>query len=177
MTHRIAWLALLTLAGTTPAQAQRPAPNRPELLGNLVECRRIPDIEARVACYDRQVDRFDEAERRGDVVVVDRKQVQETRRSLFGLRLPQLAIFGRDDQPQAEPQVTEVETTLQAATEGRDGRWQFVLADGARWRQTETRPLSYIPKPGQKIRIRQAAFGSYLANIEDHIAIRVARVN
>lgn len=177
MIHRMAPLVLLTLAGPVCAQAQQGAPARPELLGNLVECRRIPDIETRVACYDRQVDRLDAAERRGDVVVVDRKQVQETRRSLFGLSLPRLAIFGRDDQPQAAPEVTEVETTLQAATEGRDGRWQFVLADGARWRQAESKALSYTPKPGQKIRIRQAAFGSYLANIAGHIAIRVARVN
>lgn len=176
MIRRIACLGLTCLA-SAPALSQEAAPARPEWIGNLVECRRIADIETRVACYDRQVDRFDQAERRGDVVVVDRKQVAETRRSLFGLRLPRLAIFGRDDQPAAAPPIREVETTLQNAVEGRDGRWTFVLADGARWRQSEGRPLSYRPKAGQKIRIREAAMGSYLANIENKVAIRVARVN
>ncbi len=113
------------------------------------------------------------------MVVVDRAQVRAARRSLFGLTLPNLAILdgGAKDAEEKGEGFTEIETTIGRAYRGSDGHWVMVLADGAKWLQTDTRELPGDPAAGKKIHIRKAALGSYFANINGGIAIRVQRQN
>ena len=97
------------------------------------------------------------------------------RRTLFGLSVPDLGIFGGGDGD--EEGVSRVETTIASAGRNPDGRWTFRLADGARWVQADSRELGRDPAAGQPIAIRKAAMGSFLANVNKQIAIRVRRVN
>lgn len=149
----------------------------------MMACRQLTVAADRLACFDRESERLDTAERSRDVVIVDREQVRAARRSLFGLTLPSLALFGGDRPATTADGRTEalesdqVETTIQAASQMATGRWVIVLADGARWVQTDERRLSADPRPGQPIRIRRAAMGSFLANVNRQIAIRVRREN
>ena len=161
-------------AAAAPAAAQEPEPERPEALTRLVECRNVPSEAERLACYDREVAAFEAAERSRELVVMDRQQVRRTRRTLFGLALPDLNIFG-DDNEDEEEGASQIETTLRSAAEDPYGKWILVLEDGARWRQIDSRTLAREPRGGQTIRIRRAAMGSYLANIDGQIAIRVRR--
>ena len=78
--------ALMSLALAAPAIAQATS-ERPAVLNQLVECRALTDAGARLECYDRAAETLDAAERQGDVVVMDRAQVQESRRQLFGFDL------------------------------------------------------------------------------------------
>jgi len=166
---------LLATPGIAAAPDQRAG--RPELFRNLTDCRAVKDDKERLACYDARVAALDAAEARNDVVVVDRAEVRKARRSLFGLTLPRLALFGdKDDAAEAE-EFNQIESTIKSATQrGYDG-WAFVLEDGARWVQTDSKPLAVDPRPGQPIRIRKAALGSFMANVNGQIAIRVKREN
>ena len=74
----------------TPAAAQQSNADRPDLLADLQSCRAIDDSARRLACFDRAAASLLAARDSGDVRVVDREEVQETRRSLFGFTLPKL---------------------------------------------------------------------------------------
>lgn len=173
--------ALLLAVQPGAAHAAEQRTDRPEIFRKLVDCRAIADATQRLACYDEQVSALDAAEAKQDVVVVDRGQIKKARRSLFGLTLPTLSIFGNRDGEEKQEEgdgFTEIEATIERASFNAGiNRWIIILDDGARWVQSDTRDIPRSPKPGMKIKIRKAAMGSYLANIDGQIAIRVRREN
>lgn len=169
---------ILVVAGmlvvAAPGLAQEVDRSRPQALKRLTDCRSIDGQAERLACYDREVAAVEAAEARKDLVVVDREQLRNTRRTLFGLSLPNLSLFS-DDSPDQE-EASRIESRIKTVWQLPDGRWTFVLEDGAKWVQNDSRQLALDPKPGQPISIRKAAIGSYLANVNKQIAIRVRRV-
>lgn len=161
--------ALISSASAWAQKAPRPAQFQ-----KLVDCRPIADQAQRLACYDREVAAMDAAEVREELVVIDRAKVRSARKTLFGLAVPDLGIFGGGDD---EEGVNRIEAKITSAGRNADGRWTFRLADGARWVQADSRELTIDPSPGQPITIRKAAMGSFLANVNKQVAIRVRRVN
>ena len=149
---------------------------RPEIFQKLVDCRAVPDSAQRLACYDAQVSLLDAAETREEVVVVDRAQIKKARKSLFGLTLPSLSMFGGDKDDGTEEGFSFIESKIAAIKTTPDGKYAFKLEDGARWTQTEYQSMR-TPKVGDTIRIRKAALGSFMANINERPAIRVKREN
>lgn len=158
----------------TPASAQQqlPAPSRPELLNRLVECRPMEDAAQRLACYDAAASALDAAERQGDVVVVDRAQVGEARRQLFGFQLPSISLFERGTTVE---EINAIETTLTRASQSGEGRWLFTLADGSVWRQIDTERVTFRNRAGESVRVRRASLGSYQLVIGASRAVRVRR--
>jgi hypothetical protein len=144
------------------------------LLRELIGCRNLAEPSARLACFDRAAAAVDEAEKRKDLVVVDRDQLRKTRRTLFGLTLPNLSIFGDDNKDQEG--VSQIETKIRAATQNPYRKWILTLQDGAQWEQIDGRELSITPRAGHSIKIRRGAVGSYLANVQNQTAIRVRRL-
>lgn len=169
----VAVAALAAAGAAGPALAAEPA--RAREFQKLVDCRAIADAAGRLACFDRAVTGLVAAEARRDVVVIDRARVRTARRTLFGLSVPDLGIFGGGGEE--EEGVSRIESKLRAASRGSDGKWLFRLEDGAQWAQTDTARGSFDARPGQSIVIRKAAMGSFLANIDKQTAIRVKRVN
>lgn len=164
----------LSSAGAASAQDRRNAPaEAPESFGRVIQCRAIAGAEERLACFDREVAAMEAARASGQLVAMDRQQVRRTRRSLFGLALPDLNIFGDDSDDEA----SQIESRVQSASRNANGKWTIVLEDGARWLQIDARNLNFPPRAGQPIRIRRAAMGSYLANVNNQTAIRVRRLN
>lgn len=176
MSIRIAVAAALLagLPAAAAAQQPRPGEERPQVLSRVVECRAIAAAEERLACYDREVAAMDAAQASGELIAMDRQQVRRTRRSLFGLTLPNLGIFGDDNED--EEQASRIESTVRSASQNNNGKWIIELEDGARWLQIDSRNLNIPPRRGHAIRIRRAALGSYLANVNNQVAIRVRRV-
>ncbi len=126
----IAAVALSLLA--VPAQAQADDAPRAESLKRLVECRAIADGVERLACFDREVAAIDAAEAANELVVVDREQIRKTRRTLFGLSLPDLGIFGGGSgDGEEEEGVSQIESTIKLADRGSYGRWILTLETGA----------------------------------------------
>jgi hypothetical protein len=172
---KIVSLAIVTILCMEAAavSAQSSSSKRPEALNRLTACRTVAGAAERLSCYDREVAAIDRAEALKEIVVVDRQQIQRTRRSLFGLSLPDLNIFGNDDGD--EQAVAELQSTIRSASQSPHGKWALTLQDGARWVQIDSKDLARDPRPGQPIRIKRAAMGSYLANIDGQVAIRVQR--
>lgn len=178
MTARPFLLAVALLAMTSAAAAQRragtPTPERPEVISQLTACRQVTGDAERLACYDRQVAALEAAAAAREIAVVDRAQIRRTRRTLFGLTLPDLGIFGGDsDEGEDGAAVNEINSTIRSARTGADGRMRYALEDNSVWAQTEGRVG--FPRAGEAIRIRRGPLGSFIANIAGRPAVRVIR--
>lgn len=169
-------IAGLLLASPALAQDNDDAPTRVPLIQQLYDCRAIADPAARLACFDRQVAAMETAETARDIRIVDREQVRETRRGLFGFSLGNINIFGddNDEDEAAAEQVTSIESTITGISMNGDGKYVFRLANEQRWYQTDP-PRGRSPQVGMTISIRRASLGGFLANINDRPAVRVMR--
>lgn len=172
-------LAVTTLAcaviSLLPEQcyAQNNTPQRSTLLSEISRCRAITPAAERLACFDQAAGALDAAEQQGDVVVVDREQIREARRQLFGFEMPALpSMFSRDE---SEVKIDSVETTLVSAGQGLDGKWLFRLADGSEWRQIDSMPVRFQNRADTDVRVRRAALGSYQLTAGRSRAVRVRR--
>jgi hypothetical protein len=167
----ISGLAALAAASTLSTQAV-PAQDRPEVLARLMACRAVADSTARLACFDTAAGALDTAERQGDLVVIDRAGVDETRRQLFGFQMPSLPrLFG----PEGAVELDSIDSTLQGASLVGEGRWVCRLADGSEWRQIDSERVRFQNRPGQPVRIRKGALSSFLLTVDGSRAVRVRR--
>lgn len=166
----IALGALWMSAPSVAAQAER---SMPEVIDRIAACRSVTDPEARLACFDDAAQRLTAATAAGDLVVMDREQVRKTRRSLFGFSLPKLPFFGDSDD--SDGTIKEIDSTITRTSAIGHRKWALHLADGTVWHMVEiVRRLD--PQPGDKIKIRAAALGSYRAEIENSGIVGVQRV-
>ena len=176
MRSRLA-IAALAAAAATPALAQDiqdVTPERPEVIERITACRSIAESAERLACFDRAVTALEAAAAAREIAVVDREQVRRARRSLFGLRLPDLGIFGDDDdEGEDSAAIREITSTIASFYTGADGRMAFVLADGSVWVQTDGRRQR--PRRGEPIRVRRGPIGSYIASIDERAGVHVVR--
>lgn len=176
--HVSALLALSALAAATAAPAAEKVRNRPELFRNLVDCRGIADNAQRLACYDRSVGALEEAEKKKDLVVVDRKEIRETKKSLFGFSLPKLSLFGGGDEEEKADkadEIQEIESTVASVRPTKGGDWALKLANDAGTWETGG-ALTVAPRAGDKVKIRKASLGSYLGSVGISRGIRFRRV-
>lgn len=164
-------LALITSsAGWGKDRAPSPPP---QAYQKLAACKAVASPEARLACYDHELVEFDKATSAGEIVMTDKATLQATKRGLFGFSLPSLNLFGGGDGADG---FSEIESTIESARSlGYDG-WRVTLPDGAIWEQSDKQRLVMDPKPGQKVRIRRSALGSYMVNIDGQNAIRMRRI-
>ncbi len=136
----------------------------------VLDCQKIADSAARLACFDRSVSTMAAASQNKDLVIIDRATIRQTKRGLFGISLPKIKLFGGND----DVEVNSIESTITTAYAARDGNSVFVLADGSRWKQTDGR-FTY-PKPGQPITVKRAALGSFMANVNKQPGVKVIRL-
>jgi hypothetical protein len=167
-----ALMAAALVMAASGAQAASKDLGRAAILKTLVDCRAVSDTAARLACYDAAAARLDEAEAKGDLVIMDREQTRQARREAFGFNLPSIDIFSRGDTEKMD----RIGFKVARATEANDGTWTLELDTGAVWRQTDQEHLSRRPKPGSTVEIRSAAISGYFMNIDGQRAIRVTRV-
>lgn len=166
-------VAGITLASTAAAQKPR---SRPELFNKLIDCRAIADNAQRLACYDQSVGAIEEAEKKKDLVVVDRKEIRETRKSLFGFTLPRIGLFAGDkDDEDDKDEINEISSTVESARPTRGGDWALRLANDAGTWETNS-PVDVAPRAGDKVRIKKASLGSYLGQVGLNRGVRFRRV-
>ena len=143
------------------------------LLKNLAACRAIAADVERLRCFDLAAGQVQAAVDRKAIYVVERSQVQQTRKSLFGLPLPRLGIFGDGNDDEAK--IDRIDTVLKNASANGDGNYLFTLEDGSVWRQIDGLAMGITPKRGAKITVKRAALGSYKLSVDGHSAVRVRR--
>lgn len=166
-------LGLLAAMSQHAVAKDPPAPSAH--LGSLTACRNIPDNVQRLACYDKAAGDLIAATEKGDVSVVDRAQVRQARRSLFGFNMPSLPFFSGDKS--AEDVQDEIESTITATREMNNGRFQIRISDGnALWETLETYRALRSPENGQKITIRRGPLGSYILRINGQRGVKGRRI-
>jgi hypothetical protein len=154
------------------AGAQPKAEPRSAMLQKLVDCRKITDEAGRLSCYDQATAALDQAEAKGDIVVVDREQARKVRRQAFGFSMPSLSLFERGE---TQEEIQNVAGVVAEARVNNAGKWVIKLEDGAVWVQVDANDLHRNPKPGMTVKIRQASLGSYLMSIDNMGAFRARR--
>lgn len=176
MTRSRYLLAALIAAAPALAFAQRAAPARPAAFEALIHCRGIADAAARLQCFDAAAEALQNAQERRDVVIVDRAQVREGRRRLFGLTLPSIPIFGggNDNDQNDADQVRTVEGVVASVGTDSSGRWTIALQDGAVWNQADGNVI-VPPRAGQHVVINRSALGSFMMRVNNQPGIRVRR--
>jgi hypothetical protein len=173
---RMGATAVLIAILSGPALAAGPAPaaspERAKEMQQLAECAKLTDAAARLACYDKAAHALDQAEAKGDVVVVDREQARKVRRQAFGFTLPSMSLFERGEKPE---DVSSTLTAVVSAHKALTGKWVLKLADGSTWSQVDLTDIPIDPKAGDKVKIVRASMGSYLASIGNQREVRVHR--
>lgn len=159
------------LLGAKEAARENDLAPVPAQVQQLFNCSTVANGDGRLACFDREVAALQQARIARDIIFVDRVSAQKTRRGLFGFDLPDLNIFGDDN---AE-KVKSVETSVASASGTSDGGYRIAMADGSVWVQIDNKRMPLAPRPGQKIEIKSASFGTYFLSLEGRPSIRVRR--
>jgi len=170
----IVFTALAAAFAASPAAAQTSAPAASTPVARVMECRKLPDPEARLRCYDGTVDSLSQALSGGSLVVVDREDIRRTRRSLFGFSLPKLPFFKGDNSQDDTPD--EIVATIKSVRALPNEMWAIVLDSGAEWHTVQEGSSQSEPKAGQKIKIRSGALGSYRVSVSGRPGLRAMRV-
>jgi hypothetical protein len=170
-----AGVLIASLSASAPPLAAATAPDqaRAKELQQLIDCKKIADPTQRLACYDQAASVLDQAEAKGDIVVVNREQARKVRRQAFGFTLPSMSLFSRGEKPE---EIATAEGKIASARRLVTGRWEFKLEDGATWVQIDTTEIPLDPKPGQAVKIRKASLGSYLMTVGNQRGVKVHRV-
>lgn len=165
---------LAAAAASTVAFAQPKGEGRSQMLQELVDCRKLTDDAARLACYDKASASLDQAEQKGDIVVVDREQARKVRRQAFGFLLPSISLFEKGE---TQEELENVASQVDAARMNGASKWVIQLKEGGgTWVQVDDKDLHKTPKSGMPVTIRKAALGSFMMSIDGGGGFRVRRV-
>lgn len=174
--YLFAGLAATALALPLGAVAKdKTPPPPPQAWQDLIRCRDIAEPAARLACYDAEAGKLEAATRAGDLVVTDRATVRETRKGLFGFKLPSFGLFGGGDEDDKD-EIKAIDSTITVARQFGYGAWRLTLADGSVWEQADGEQPVFDPRTGNKVHIYKGALGTYRMNIDGQRAIKVRRV-
>lgn len=165
--------AMLLASSGVAAKQPEPGPPPPQV-NALLACRGITDSAERLACYDKAAASIGEAVAKKDIVVYDRESVRKTKRGLFGFSIPNLGIFGDDDD---EVEVTQIDGVIVSTAFNADGGYIFRLADGSRWSQMDGKPIALAPESGDKVVVKKGALGSYFLSVAKQPGVKVKRIN
>lgn len=140
-------------------------------LSDLKQCRTIEEPSARLACFDREVGAVIAATEQGTLQVVDKQEVEQTKRSLFGFTLPKLRMFGDDDQ-----ELTVLETTITRVRQTERDSWVFTTEEGSEWRINDAPMRFRAPKEGQAVVFKKASLGTYFIRVNGQIGVKGRRI-
>lgn len=174
--HNWAIGLVAAVALVVPALAQERGrsapPPSPELFEKLEACRAIADNGQRLACFDSTSANLSAAVDSKQIVVIEEKEVQKTKRSLFGFRLPDLSIFGGNDNDSEEDKT--LTTTIKSVGRAEGGRWNIGIPEGAVWQTTESMMIN--PAVGDAVEIKSGVMGGYFLKVRNKRAVRAKRV-
>lgn len=174
-------ITALAVAAATATAGHARTNDSPPALQKVFDCRAITDNQARLACYDANVGQLSDARTRGDIAMVDREQVKDAKRKLFGFTLPSLSLFNHDDKEDTRKaaraeEVEEITAKVRAIGRNSEGGWVITLEDGARWEQTDAMIFGRNPKPGSTATIKRGALGSFKMSIDSSPSCKARRI-
>jgi hypothetical protein len=164
-------LGVLAAPAEAAPRQDKGAPPSP-VVDAIAACRSITDNGARLACYDQASARFTDAVGKGELIVMDKAEVKQTRRSLFGFTLPRIRLFRGDEGPDQDELTAKVAS---ASGIGYD-KYRIRIEDGAVWETTEGSAMITPPRAGDTVVIKRGPLGSYMMRIAGQRAVRAKRV-
>jgi len=170
--------AILATALALPfaSHAQTPA-TLPKQVTALQDCRTKTDPAERLACYDKAVDALSAATASREVVVVDRAEVKQARRGLFGFTLPKIGFLsGSNADRQDADDDREIVTKVVSSRSFNRDQWRFTVEDGAIWETTEVSRGFDDPKPGATVTIERGTLGAFYATVGKRGRATVRRI-
>lgn len=147
------------------------------LAQTFAQCLAIKADAQRLECLEKAARVLVETEAKGEIVVVDKATMAKTRRSLFGLSLPSIKLFGPGDRTGSDARDDVLETSITAVREERYGLWTIDLAEGGRWQTTEVWSFGPTPRPGVTVRLDRGALGRYTLKTPGARAVSARRIN
>jgi hypothetical protein len=168
-------LPFIALAAVSGVVLAKDPPKQSPLVTALEACRGITDPAQRLACYDKEAGALLTATQTGNVAVVDKTEVRQARKSLFGFSVPKIPFFSGDDTADAVSDT--LESTIKTANGIGYGKYRMVIAEGnAVWETTEGYATMREPQAGQKIVIKRGTLGSYILRIGSNRGVKGKRV-
>ncbi len=163
--HYIA-TAFAILAAPLVADAKEEPAKVPAQVAALQSCRTKADAAERLACYDKAVDALSAATASRDLIVIDKAEVKEARKGLFGFSLPRIPFLsGRAGDPDDDADSRELKTTVVSAKRWNRVYWRFTVEGGGVWETTEDKRGFNDPKPGGLVTIERGTLGAYYATV------------
>jgi hypothetical protein len=179
--------ALAATIGCLPLPAFGAAPSSPVEM--VLACLSVHEPQARLACFDRAVPGLRQAPAPSAAPSSPSDALTLSAPSSAALAPPaamspaaplasrQLGEERVQKSQEGQPDPTEdrIEARIIQARQLGDGRWVFTLDNGQVWRQVVAQafPLS---KPGQRVTVSRAIFGSYTLKREDlNTTLKVTR--
>lgn len=157
-------LALPATAFAQPEKVDRP------YVAELQKCREIADSDARLACYDASVGDMLAATEAGDVQVVGKEEVEETRRGLFGFRMPKIGLLGGDKE-----EITLLQSTITKVRTIQRG-YILTIEEGSVWQLNRVPARLRTPKIGDPVEFKKASLGTYFVRINGQIGVKGKRI-
>jgi hypothetical protein len=162
-----------TLPVAALAQDAPPAASA-DYIEALKLCRAIGDPGERLACYDAKAGEIVAASDAGDVRIIDREDLRQTRRQLFGFTVPEIEILKGDDQDKEASE--RFETTITSARQFSSKGWRFTTAEGAIW-EINNAPARLAPiKGGEAVEFKKASLGFFFIRINGQMGVKGKRV-
>jgi hypothetical protein len=129
-------------------------------------------VEARLQCFEEATASLEQATDSGEVVVVDRAQIRESRRRLFGISLPRCRCSGAaTTKPTMSIQSTEWSPRLRRMARGTGSSASRTARSGGR--STGRRSRCGPARPGRGHQPRRAR--QFMMKVNGQQAIRVKR--
>ncbi|QUL36611.1 hypothetical protein [Erythrobacter sp. JK5] len=163
--------ALIALGVPATGHAQDDVQVPPtDYLDELRGCQALTENAARLACFDRSVAAMVAATETGDVQIVDREDVRQEKRRLFGFTLPKIGLFG-DGEPDEL-----LETTITSVRYFSQRKLRFTTEEGAVW-EINAAPRRLAPiETGDPVIFKKAALGTYFIRIDGQMGVKGKRV-
>ena len=161
-----------------PAAAQV---DRNIVMNIMIECAKIDDPTARLACYDNNMRQVGATPRN----TVPGQTVRGVQGGAAPVENQGPQGFGADDLRSVDPgryqprpgQIDEIHPRVAAVTEREPGIYLVTLDDGAQWVFAESVSRNYrLPRRGEEVEIERGALGSYLLRVEQQQGVPVRRV-
>lgn len=161
--------AAFALACPSVATAQENASD-PDHLEELQRCQTIMEDSARLACFDAAVGVMVAATESGEVQVVKKEEVEQTRRGLFGFSMPKIGFLSGDGK--------EMELLQSTITRVRSIRRGYILTieEGSVWQLSSVPSRLRTPKVGDPVEFKKASLGSYFVRINGQMGVKGKRI-
>lgn len=167
-------LALLGSTASVSAQDQSESPAASvDYVAQLKACRDIPGESQRLACFDTAVGAMVAATETGEVNIVNREDVRQTRRSLFGFTMPKGGIFGSNDD---EADSAMLESTIADVRRSQGRTIVITIAEGSKWQISNVPMRLRPPRVGDAVVFKRASLGSYFIRIDGQIGVKGRRI-